>query len=191
MSKEERKIYDKAYRKKNPVPSERKAWSEMKQRCLNPKSTHFKYYGGRGITVCERWMNSSKNFLEDMGPKPTPKHSLDRIDSDGNYEPSNCKWSTQREQVVNQRHILKIDGTNCLKDLYKKLGISNGMVARRRRNGMSLEDAIYTPREFLRGLGGLPRKPVIFRGQKFESIRAAAKFFGLHTRKVTEACKYV
>jgi hypothetical protein len=77
-------------------------WSQMIQRCENPKNKHYKDYGQRGISVCERWHNF-KNFYADMGDKPSPKLSLDRIDVNGNYEPSNCKWSTPLEQTLNRR----------------------------------------------------------------------------------------
>lgn len=78
------------------------AWEGMKQRCHNPRNPRFPRYGGRGISVCERWRNSFAAFAEDMGPKPTPKHSVDRINNDGNYEPSNCRWATSREQYDNR-----------------------------------------------------------------------------------------
>lgn len=86
---------------------EYKTWCRMKNRCYNKNNPKYKYYGGRGITVCDRWLNSYENFLEDMGRKTTTKHTLDRINVNGNYEPSNCKWSTWKEQANNKRPFSK------------------------------------------------------------------------------------
>lgn len=80
-------------------------WGAMKQRCLNPVCSHYQDYGGRGITVCQRWLDFD-NFLVDMGPRPSLQHSLDRIDVNGNYEPGNCRWATKSEQCKNRRKRL-------------------------------------------------------------------------------------
>jgi hypothetical protein len=79
------------------------SWDAMIQRCTNPKTKAFKDYGGRGITICERWQHSFKNFLADMGEPPVGQ-TLDRFpDNDGNYEPTNCRWATRKQQNNNQR----------------------------------------------------------------------------------------
>lgn len=85
--------------------AEYRAWRAMKTRCLNPKSTRFDQWGGRGITICPQWLgpNGFTQFLADVGPKPSPSHSIDRIDNDGNYEPGNVRWATPTEQARNKR----------------------------------------------------------------------------------------
>lgn len=88
---------------KRVASSEYRSWQMMKNRCLNTKASDYKHYGGRGITMCNRWL-SFENFLEDMGRRPTPLHSIDRVDPYGNYEPDNCKWSTREEQSRNRTY---------------------------------------------------------------------------------------
>src|SRR5271169_1645388 len=104
-------------------------WSSMKQRCFNPKAQEFKNYGARGITVCDRWMKFA-NFLSDMGEKPAGL-SIERIDNNGNYEPSNCRWATKAEQCCNRRDIrfLEFNGERLpMRHMADKFGIDKETV---------------------------------------------------------------
>jgi hypothetical protein len=90
-----------------PLP-EYNSWRGMRARCENRKHSDFHNYGGRGIAVSARWRESFENFLADMGRKPSPVHSLDRIDVNGDYEPGNCRWATPKEQRANQRTLNRV-----------------------------------------------------------------------------------
>lgn len=111
------------------VSPEYVAWGGMIQRCTNPNSKAFAYYGVRGISVCERWLKF-ENFFADMGPRP-PKHEIERENNEGNYEPGNCRWATRHDQMRNTRYVrmVEVDGeTMCVRDAVKKLGLKESRV---------------------------------------------------------------
>lgn len=110
-----------------------KAWQAMHQRCSNAKCGHFHSYGGRGVTVCERW-NSFDNFYADMGNAPSSRHSLDRINNSGNYGPDNCRWATSKVQANNRRNTLWIQWKGrqmCAADWSKEINISAAILRKR------------------------------------------------------------
>jgi hypothetical protein len=97
-----RKISHGHWRGNKPTP-EWLAWTSMKRRCYNKNHKDYKYWGAMGVIVCDRWLESFENFYKDMGDRPSEKHSIDRINPFGNYEPTNCRWATTTEQSLNKR----------------------------------------------------------------------------------------
>jgi hypothetical protein len=126
-------------------PVEYNAWKHMNHRCYNEKTEGYKYYGARGISVCESWRGSFEKFLLDIGKKPTEEHQLDRIDNDGNYEPENCRWVTPKENSANRRNSLFItfDGeTLSLADWALKLNINYNTLRTRYYDGKPIEEVL-------------------------------------------------
>jgi hypothetical protein len=123
-------------------------WKSMLQRCYHPKSKRYARWGGRGIKVCQRWRESFLAFLEDMGPRPTPAHQIDRKNNDGHYEPTNCRWATRLEQARNQstNRVIEFNGESMiLKDWAERIGIKSVTLAYRLNRGWSVEDAMTKP----------------------------------------------
>lgn len=129
---------------------EYRAWQSMIRRCTNPNVPQYKDYGGRGIVVCDRWRSSYETFLFDMGRAPTAKHTVDRRDNMGNYEPDNCRWATYKEQRRNTRQVrtVVVDGVSmCLKDACALRGVSYKLAHKRiNAMGWSAEEAISRPK---------------------------------------------
>jgi hypothetical protein len=124
------------------------AWNQMHDRCRRQNHPAFMHYGGRGISVCERWSDFA-NFLADMGERPTPKHSLDRIDNNGNYSPDNCRWALPRTQTRNQSTTVMLahDGrTQCIMDWANELGVSHAVIWQRINTlKWTVAEALNTP----------------------------------------------
>ena len=128
--------------------SEYRSWFHMKNRCFNINNKDYSRYGGRGISVYDRWKNSFENFLADMGLKPSPKHSIDRIDNNGDYFAENCKWSTHKEQVNNRnsnRLITIKNETLTMAQWAEKMGFGESVIWQRLNLGWSEYDAVMTP----------------------------------------------
>ena len=125
---------------KTQYKAEFDVWRSARHRCSNPKSHAWKNYGGRGIRMCDRWAADFAAFLADVGARPSPKHSLDRVDNDRGYEPGNCKWVTRAEQGQNTRRSTDRQIINCIKLLHRQcvrrnaiiesLGVSGAIVDR-------------------------------------------------------------
>lgn len=130
-----------------------RAWNTMKRRCGEAAFQGYQNYGGRGIAVCNEWIDSFESFFAHVGPRPSRGHSIDRVDVNGNYEPGNVRWATREEQNRNRRSNILITAhgkTLTAAEWSRSMGMSNGAVRMRIRRGDSPEQAV---------LGIQPRKP--------------------------------
>lgn len=123
-------------------------WAHMLRRCHTPTTRGYHNYGGRGIAVCDRWRNSFENFFADMGRRPSPKHSLDRIDVNGNYEASNCRWADLKTQCNNRRNnvFLEFNGERLTVSQWAaKLGFGREVIRRRLQSKWPVEEILTVP----------------------------------------------
>lgn len=121
------------------------SWNNMKRRCYDPATDQYPNYGGRGIGVCLRWQQSFVAFASDVGPRPSPKHSIDRIDNDGDYEPGNVRWAVAATQMSNRRIAAKVEFEGriwWLPDLARARGVSPKNLSQRLKRGWSVERAL-------------------------------------------------
>lgn len=126
------------------------AWVSMRERCYNSKHISYKYYGERGVKVCDKWINSFTDFLADVGPRPSQKHSLDRINYDGDYEPSNCRWADWSRQNRNKTNIKKhlYEGRwLSLSDLMEFSTVPYSCLRKRLQMGWSVQEALFKEKE--------------------------------------------
>lgn len=135
--------------------TEYNTWLGIKQRCYDEKSTSYKDYGARGITVCDRWLDSFENFYEDMGNKPSPELSIERVDNDKGYSPDNCVWATYIEQSKNRRsnRLLTFNGeTHSISEwgIITEIG-QDAIRARIDKLGWTIEKSLTTPKRIFNG----------------------------------------
>jgi hypothetical protein len=124
---------------------EYKTWQGIKERCYNVNCPSYLKYGGRGISVCAEWVNSFENFIKDVGFKPSKYHTLDRIDNNGNYEPSNCRWATKKEQANNRssNYLLTFNGvTKTRSEWAEEIGVNVRTIASRCRANKPIEEIL-------------------------------------------------
>lgn len=136
------------------------AWVSMVQRCTNPNTTHYARYGGRGITVCQEWVDSFEAFYKDVGEPPTPQHTLDRIDNEKGYEPGNVRWATRKEQSnnISSNVWVEYEGKRMTWAQWAEyLGIGYNCLMTRKKKGQSIEQILRPPLQKKRSDAGAKR----------------------------------
>lgn len=130
---------------------EYRTWQAMRTRCTNENRDNYSHYGGRGITVCDRWMDSFEAFYSDMGPAPSEDHTIERNDGNGHYGPGNCRWATQKEQMRNTSRSVFVNWQGrsiTLVELSETVDVSYDLLQARIARGWSVEDAVSRPRYY-------------------------------------------
>lgn len=136
------------------------AWCSLKNRCTNPSSTSYRYYGARGVSIAHQWAENFAAFYADLGPRPTSNHSVERVDNTKGYEPGNCRWATKAEQARNRSSnvlVLYNGRLMCLMDAAKAAGLPYDLLRSRRRRGWSDTD-LCLPSRVTRPIVVLPQQ---------------------------------
>ena len=188
-----------------------RAWKKMRDRCQNEKDRQYSYYGGRGIYVCRRWDTSAEAFLDDMGLRPSPSLSIDRMNNSGGYTcgkhelcddcreknaPANCRWATDREQAQNKRNNRNIEAfgeTHCVTEWSRRLSIDTQVLFGRLNRGYTLEQAIAEPVGAWNRMSNDIIRDVRRRselGESFDSIRHIYGLSERHTLDIIERIRY-
>lgn len=169
---------------------EYRTWLNIKARCYNSSVGGYENYGGRGIYVCDEWKDSFETFLADMGPRPSPEHSIEREENDGPYSKANCKWATRVEQSNNRRsnRLVTLRGeTKSLSDWTQTIGISYWVAHSRLKRGWSVEDALLIPAHAKppsRWLTPEAVKAIVDRAAAGEAVKVLAAEFGVHPKSI-------
>lgn len=154
---------------------EYRVWNQLRARCNDPKDKSFPVYGGRGIKVCSRWEASFEAFKEDMGPRPSPTHSIDRKDNDGDYSPGNCRWATKLEQTRNRRCAVNVSHAGVTLPLQvwcdRYQADYSTVHSRLFKHGWSLDLALFAPKHFRLEFW----RPIAWVGDDFPPVPSTTK----------------
>jgi len=163
-------------------------WISMRKRCLNPNHKSYNDYGGRGITICNKWLDNFENFLDDMGESPNGK-SLDRIDNNKGYYKDNCRWSSWKEQANNRRNskIINFNGKSmCCSDWEKELNFGSGLIGKRLKNGWGMNKILTTPAKPIRvKFEYMGQIKTLSEWSKFLGISSHTLYDRLHVQKLS------
>lgn len=164
--------------------TEYNTWNKMISRCYDKNDERYKDWGGRGITVCDRWRYSFNNFLKDMGRKPKGKISIDRINNNGNYSPENCKWSDHYEQANNRRNNVKVTIDNITKTISEWCLVydlkTSSVFDRINKRGWSPKEALIVP---------ITKSPLIKYNGEIKSLYQWSKELKLHPQSVSRCVR--
>lgn len=160
------------------MAGEYKVWCGIKRRCLNQNEKDYPLYGGRGIKICDEWLDDFQAFISFVGPRPTASHQIDRIDSNGNYEPGNVRWATPQEQARNRRNnkIVEYQGRSmCLSEASALAGLKHSTVVSRLSRGATIEEALQPQNKH-------HRKVIKIHGEEIPLSEAVKKYGGSYQK---------